>query len=1285
VKGKRLSSGPYFDTSLDPFADDDDGFVVGKGRKRTKFARHSDSWQLLDRTPSPEEETVDLRLDEAEEGRETTALPSQPQSANGHVEPLGELPVEGAAVESRPDTASVALDDTHSLSNLSEPRHVEVHPKPPDADTGQHSQPDETRQMQPPATRPQRAPSAPDMEMEMDVIVRTEIQSLARSNQETPRLLPLQSPGLPLVSPLTTQSGLLSGYFPDMLDGHWKANASGDEQQTGTPSETKFASIDASNDKPVPSTDAGKVTLLSPDEVERPCLPEPEIFGRNELFELSSPTQELPSQPGQSLQAASRSSFHEEIQPDHVIPQEQQQAPANVDEPGFEFLNMSPLEGKTPHQDTWNLPETSASTLATVEARRDDGQRVSAEASMSVVHMLVDTAHEMPQNDAHIQSPSDELCKPKTTMPQFGEPAHTENINAVSEKPPASSATVPIDPSLLPSAEAATELIVSSNSGVQTTDEPPGQISDSRPWTDKLDVSAVGAESPTIYNAPRFPFVQSPPSSRRSRRSSQYSSFDGVSDEAPADELSGGKDMSDGSHELKALDRDKRSDEDGEASKHVLTPTPGLSSPVGDGIRDQHTFVPSNDLGFQKADVPTEGGSIVVLDSSGEDANYDARSESSVEDAIGNSAVRSPEGMVDPKAGQVSDVGKETQISTDDIHELQTDRIEGPTLPRNTARDESSSPAIRSAAPTQTGRPAEISSATGQDATVRTSRPPTELTISTQPLGAVPPQKLQYQLVTPESTQQESGDQQLQDHSVELGREVSPPPTPQNTQEYADEPQPTAELPITADAGSKVAQTLRMPLSTGVNVGHERRRSPRLSRKFPASQDATEAVNPYFTPRRTSQMRAQDQSTTVHKSPLAKPSQGLANDTIQMTEETKATEVAVAGEEVTLGSPIKDPLDVGITTSTSYYTPLSALQDHFSQSVDILAISTTESTEPQRAKSGPRDWHTTLHITDSSLSGNKTIIAQIFRSYKTALPKVQRGNVVLLRNFKVQSQKRKWLLLSTESSAWAVFLVPSEMGGEACEIGVEVVGPPVEYGPEENGHIIELGKWWKAEGEDRHPIQPQASHATQFVPAAKNGDDGEVTHELRDGTVYRDSKDTKEHVGVSRRYHELRDDTLYGDEPKTAPPERDATSNQNDDKAVIHELRDGTLYQDATPPRPPRDGQRRSTVTPGEKPLKNESTKTIEADVSEQADQTTNTAGEYAGNTVEGEADSGEESSTNEAVSSQIFHELRSGQRYTDPTPTQAHTKQLDQQGVQGEGDKSVVHELRDGVTYTDD
>src|SRR6202034_3560400 len=104
----------------------------------------------------------------------------------------------------------------------------------------------------------------------------------------------------------------------------------------------------------------------------------------------------------------------------------------------------------------------------------------------------------------------------------------------------------------------------------------------------------------------------------------------------------------------------------------------------------QDTSTPSKDLAFQNAGVPVERESV-VLDSSDEDATDGARSESRVEDAIGSSVVRPLEETVDLKAGRVSDIGSEDHISADDIHDLQTDRIEGPALQLDTARDEPSS------------------------------------------------------------------------------------------------------------------------------------------------------------------------------------------------------------------------------------------------------------------------------------------------------------------------------------------------------------------------------------------------------------------------------------------------------------------------------------------------------------------------------------------------------------------------------------------------------------------
>jgi len=63
--------------------------------------------------------------------------------------------------------------------------------------------------------------------------------------------------------------------------------------------------------------------------------------------------------------------------------------------------------------------------------------------------------------------------------------------------------------------------------------------------------------------------------------------------------------------------------------------------------------------------------------------------------------------------------------------------------------------------------------------------------------------------------------------------------------------------------------------------------------------------------------------------------------------------------------------------------------------------------------------------------------------------------------------------------------------------------------------------------------------------------------------------------------------------------------------------------------------------------------------------------------------DSDEESATDQAVSSQIYHELRNGRRYVDPTP--APTGLAEEQTSEDEGEESLIHELRDGVTWVDE
>lgn len=147
---------------------------------------------------------------------------------------------------------------------------------------------------------------------------------------------------------------------------------------------------------------------------------------------------------------------------------------------------------------------------------------------------------------------------------------------------------------------------------------------------------------------------------------------------------------------------------------------------------------------------------------------------------------------------------------------------------------------------------------------------------------------------------------------------------------------------------------------------------------------------------------------------------------------------------------MSEPSLSGLRTALSYYAPLATLLSHFNNLTSVLA--TVHSFTPiKRSISGPRDYHQSLYLTDPSSVSCPLTLAQIFRPYETAFPNAIQGDAILLRNFKVQSFQNKVGLLSTNSSAWAVFRQDTE---------VQVRGPPVEFGPEERSFARGLRNWW---------------------------------------------------------------------------------------------------------------------------------------------------------------------------------------------------------------------------------
>lgn len=1280
VKGKRLSSGSFVDASLDPFADDD-GFVVGKGRKRTKFARHSDSWRLVDRTPSPEKELVDLHLEDVNGFAETTPLRPEPQSADHDVEAVDEQAEDLARFDSRSGHVSIAGGDIQQLPQSPEPPDAEIVLQVPDAAYSLRSPLSGRGRMQPPTTPPRRAPRVSDMTI--DFRGRNNIQHPARSDLETPRLAPLPSPGLPLVSPLISRTGLSLGYFPDTSESRSELDASGEQSLP-----VLEASVTSSNE-PTPSL--AVESLLSPAEAEKPPMQEPEAAHRDNLSDVPSLHQRLSPQLDEPVQPMSWSSDEVVRQP-HTIHHGEEQALAHVEALHFEFLNTSLMDASTDAQNMWHFIETSAGPMATTEAHRDTGP-VEATEVLELQADISEVRRAGPVDDAQSVTLPHDLSKSDTPTLNIGGAKQDENVDDISDISPDSHPKVPMDPRLMTGLEEAAEFVTGSKINVQIPAELPDRASGSRPWNDSVDMSKIEDESKGVYASPPLPFEQrwhGEPRRRRNRPSSQYASLDGMSDEVSGAESSEVGDVSEDPLRLEMLDNNRRTDVDLDAGQ-TARDSCLMSSPASvaePGYR--RTEVPGKDVDFSESHSPNGSQSVIVLDLSDEESTSGGKIKNVMEDAISGSAVGHAEDALDLKASEADDARTEMRVSANNLGELEVDRIEDPALPPLPAYGKSPSPAIDTLVVGERERSrTEESQEKHQDLSGEPLEPPTEAADFARPLEEWPAQRLNDQLATPENTQRQEGDTQLQGHTAEVGREISLPPTPQNTQEFADLSQQTVELPIPAKAEIKASQTPNMPLLTSVDEIRERRRSPRLSRKFPPSQDVTEAVSPYFAPRRSSQMRARNQLRTPSKSATGEPNPAAANDTTQMVhQESTLRGKVLPNKEIALVSPLLGQPTAGFATLLSYYAPLALLQDHFSQDVDVLALSTTNSTEPQKADSGPGDWHTTLHLTEHSLQGNETITAQVFRPNKTALPKLQRGNIVLLRSFKVQSRKRKYMLLSTESSAWAAFDVRMERGGEASNIDAVTAGPPVEYGAEEKAYVVALKKWWDATGEDLHPVQRQANPSNKTVRVPSRGDGCIVTHELRGGKVYRDPTDSEEKAGVSEPYHELRDGTVYGDHTQGKALNPDLKSGQVDDlrtdTGTLHELRDSTAYQDDPPIRAPKSRQRISNVRTTSGPTQDDNVETKKESPRVGEDQ--DGAQELEPIDVDGQAemDSEDESAADAAVSSQIYHELRNGRRYADPTTDQKHTDEPHEEEGHDE-DESLVHELRGGTTYTDE
>ncbi|KAF2626523.1 hypothetical protein BU25DRAFT_471410 [Macroventuria anomochaeta] len=241
--------------------------------------------------------------------------------------------------------------------------------------------------------------------------------------------------------------------------------------------------------------------------------------------------------------------------------------------------------------------------------------------------------------------------------------------------------------------------------------------------------------------------------------------------------------------------------------------------------------------------------------------------------------------------------------------------------------------------------------------------------------------------------------------------------------------------------------------------------------------DASATLRSFDIPMPGVQTQPAPHSPITRTSPRRKPAvaEERSSSPIRASSPMQQSSEAISelDEDATLVQKKEDLPSIGLSTPMAYYTPLRDLiyflnrssQFHSSSNPDVLALCTSASTTPEKAKKGPRHWNTTLHITDLSVWPEARTV-NIFRAYQNALPMCETGDVILLRAFGVESRNRQPLLRSQDESSWCVWRYCKPVWGTKkgkwgeLRAREEVKGPVVERGEGEWTEVGKLRNWY---------------------------------------------------------------------------------------------------------------------------------------------------------------------------------------------------------------------------------
>lgn len=1023
LRGKRVSSGPFADVVRNPFTEED-GYVLGKGRKRTKFARDSGSWRYMSRTPSPVKhgEAHDSSLGTEDE----EVLEENGSFGDGHVGDAREPSETTELVAGSPEP--MQLDQAQATGDIYEGI-ADASAEGPVISAKHPLQLSDLGDMAPPPLR---------------ITEQTESSPTGSPKATTPRLEPLASPGLPLISPLVKQSAYSrTSYFslttmgPSELDASAQIKGSFEQQgQTSSPVKIELPFE--------PEDRESGYRSESPDfqpETEAPASPlSPSmraLHGRNEL------------QPGEDTLAELSGEFH--------VPEAAQEADQEFQPQKAESELLTPLHGYDNEQD-----------------------RNFTEPGMSVHRQDLDQSADIPVLEPSFHR-AQSISTREKTYDYDGSSSEIDgsdggiHVDKIVDSPPADQDETTVLPI---SSQGSAPIPVSTKSMTQI---------ESNIWWHRSEESFEGD------------LTKSDQSAHLKERSS-----------------SPGETTSPPSHQSRLLKTDSDDGEDRTTSIY--------SAPM-----------PANKSNEENADYASDDSSAlrpVIVEIEEESSVYDSdQSARTSRDSDNESIQHHDKGSeIDEdeyeEASEVEEEGREKRVAED---ELEASRQNGILHigKEDTMAVEDEKPSDRR----QESLEIEQERAKGVENSELADQ-------ATQEIPRLTASKGDSNLLTPNNTQEA-----LQPSPVPTS-DIGPMPgliTPERTQNKAE-----------LQAMMSNQHFLNTTTPQEPKPAPRRRASRNLQKAL--SPDTPQVSSPWFTPRQPVQQKTSEQELDGFNDEASKkPEQNVTLTTPRRSD----------------GAPKrrrKDYLTKGCRTMHAYFATLSSLSSYFNQTIDIIALSTSSSTSFKRAPSGPRDYYTTLHLTDPSVRDENTTV-QIFRPYKTALPSVGKGEVVLLRDFKVQSRKGAMELLSTESSGWVIFhdTVKSKGKAKAKVSGehVTVSGPPVDYGLEEFQRADELALWWLEEGCDLFPEELNESmRVTRSTQKAESADP--VQSETKDGVQQAESRGKSKSSDASNLgpalLHELRDGTKYYDPvPGSSSP-------------AVHELRDGTKWFDvprgSSEPRP---------------------------------------------------------------------------------------------------------------------